>query len=89
MSPRTTVDSLSEKSTNDNITPTTHGNCSSDDVEDELPWPTAALSRIITDNETYPEGGLRGWLVVFGSFCGMLASFGFMNTSRFQFASFH
>jgi MFS family permease len=28
----------------------------------------------------YPEGGLRAWLVVFGSFCGMLASFGFMNT---------
>jgi hypothetical protein len=32
------------------------------------------------DDTPYPEGGLRGWLVVFGSFCGMLASFGFMNT---------
>lgn len=30
---------------------------------------------------TYPEGGLRAWLVVFGSFCGMTAAFGFMNTS--------
>jgi len=29
---------------------------------------------------TYPEGGLRAWLVVFGSFCGMTAAFGFMNT---------
>ncbi|KAL8654754.1 MAG: hypothetical protein Q9226_003302, partial [Calogaya cf. arnoldii] len=27
----------------------------------------------------YPEGGLRAWLVVFGSFSGMLASFGLMN----------
>ena len=29
---------------------------------------------------TYPEGGLRAWLVVFGSFSGMLACFGLMNT---------
>lgn len=29
---------------------------------------------------TYPEGGLRAWLVVFGSFSGMLAAFGMMNT---------
>ena len=28
----------------------------------------------------YPEGGLRAWLVVFGSFCGMTAGFGYMNT---------
>ena len=29
---------------------------------------------------TYPEGGLRAWLVVLGSFSGMLACFGLMNT---------
>lgn len=29
---------------------------------------------------TYPEGGLEAWLVVFGAFAGMLASFGLMNT---------
>ncbi|KAL8920566.1 MAG: hypothetical protein Q9208_006188 [Pyrenodesmia sp. 3 TL-2023] len=29
---------------------------------------------------TYPEGGLQAWLVVLGSFSGMLASFGQMNT---------
>ncbi|KAL9117967.1 MAG: hypothetical protein Q9187_005493 [Circinaria calcarea] len=29
---------------------------------------------------TYPEGGLRAYSVVFGSFCGMLAAFGLMNT---------
>lgn len=28
----------------------------------------------------YPEGGLRAWSVVFGSFSGMLASFGLMNS---------
>lgn len=28
----------------------------------------------------YPEGGVRAWLVVFGSFSGMTASFGLMNT---------
>ena len=29
---------------------------------------------------TYPEGGLQAWLVVLGSFSGMTASFGYMNT---------
>ena len=29
----------------------------------------------------YPEGGLRAWLVVFGSFSGMTASFGVLNMS--------
>ncbi|KAL8966259.1 MAG: hypothetical protein Q9183_003451, partial [Haloplaca sp. 2 TL-2023] len=29
---------------------------------------------------TYPEGGLRAWLVVLGSFSGMVAGFGLMNT---------
>lgn len=32
------------------------------------------------DDIEYPEGGLRAWLVVFGSFCGMTAGFGYMNT---------
>ena len=29
----------------------------------------------------YPEGGRRAWLVVYGSFSGMTASFGLMNTT--------
>lgn len=29
---------------------------------------------------SYPEGGLAAWLVVFGSFIGMTAGFGLMNT---------
>lgn len=32
------------------------------------------------DEPDYPEGGLRAWLVVLGSFLGMTASFGYMNT---------
>ena len=31
------------------------------------------------DAKSYPEGGLRAWLVVLGSFSGMTASFGIMN----------
>ena len=34
------------------------------------------------DDTAYPEGGLRAWLVVLGAFCGMMAAFGFMNTSK-------
>lgn len=34
----------------------------------------------LPSNATYPEGGLRAWLVVLGSFSGMLAGFGLMNT---------
>jgi hypothetical protein len=41
--------------------------------------PPASLYSV-GDETPYPEGGLRAWLVVFGSFCGMTASFGFMNT---------
>ncbi|CAJ2503448.1 Uu.00g108420.m01.CDS01 [Anthostomella pinea] len=31
-------------------------------------------------DEMYPEGGLEAWLVVFGSWCGLTASLGLMNT---------
>lgn len=31
--------------------------------------------------DTYPEGGLRAWLVVLGSFSGMTASFGILNSA--------
>ncbi|KAI1820070.1 major facilitator superfamily domain-containing protein [Xylaria intraflava] len=30
--------------------------------------------------ETYPEGGLEAWLVVFGSWCGLVAALGLLNT---------
>ncbi|KAI0542632.1 major facilitator superfamily domain-containing protein [Xylaria digitata] len=31
-------------------------------------------------DETYPEGGLEAWLVVFGSWCGLVAALGLLNT---------
>lgn len=33
------------------------------------------------DGHAFPEGGLRAWLVVFGSFSGMTASFGILNSA--------
>jgi hypothetical protein len=33
-----------------------------------------------TDRNTYPEGGLRAWSVVFGAWCGLVACFGLMNS---------
>lgn len=47
-----------------------------DDSKEALDAPSDRLE----DQVTYPEGGLRAWLVVFGSFSGMLAAFGMMNT---------
>ncbi|KAE8348987.1 putative MFS monocarboxylate transporter [Aspergillus coremiiformis] len=33
-----------------------------------------------TDGNTYPEGGLEAWLVVFGSWAGLFAALGLVNT---------
>ncbi|OJJ35492.1 hypothetical protein ASPWEDRAFT_155349 [Aspergillus wentii DTO 134E9] len=43
---------------------------------------TARLSRVTTDADgnTYPEGGLQAWLVVFGSFMGLFGSLGLVNS---------
>lgn len=35
---------------------------------------------IASVDEAYPEGGWQAWLVVFGSFCGLFASLGLMNS---------
>jgi hypothetical protein len=59
------------------------------DIEDGLPStlgpvkehtsaPVDSESNPLSDGEAYPEGGLTGWLVVLGSFSGMLAAFGMM-----------
>ncbi|KAK6070762.1 riboflavin transporter [Seiridium cupressi] len=41
---------------------------------------SASDPRTLLQDETYPEGGLEAWLVVFGSFCGLVASLGLMNS---------
>jgi len=33
------------------------------------------------DKDDFPEGGLKGWLVVCGSFCGSFAVFGIINST--------
>ncbi|KAI4102537.1 MAG: hypothetical protein LQ345_007369 [Seirophora villosa] len=40
---------------------------------------TPASAEVQPEVITYPEGGLQAWLVVLGSFSGMLAAFGQMN----------
>lgn len=41
---------------------------------------TRSRASVAPDGTIYPEGGLRAWLVVFGSFCGLVASLGLMNS---------
>lgn len=45
------------------------------------PLATDLPSRSQTVSYAYPEGGLRAWLVVLGSFSGMTACFGLLNTN--------
>lgn len=47
--------------------------------------PPAASIYSAGGEAVYPEGGRQGWLVVLGSFCGMLSSFGFMNSSMYWY----
>ena len=48
----------------------------------EVPSNPATASRVSTDayGNTYPEGGRQAWLCVLGSFCGLMAALGMMNT---------
>lgn len=47
--------------------------------------PSDRLSDRSNDDDDFPEGGLRAWLVVFGSFCAMFIVFGIVNsTAAFQ-----
>lgn len=41
---------------------------------------SASDPQTLLKDEAYPEGGLEAWLVVFGSFCGLFASLGLMNS---------
>lgn len=42
--------------------------------------PTPTLTPAHESDVTYPEGGLQAWLVVLGSFSGMVVGFGLLNT---------
>src|SRR5258708_26647862 len=46
-----------------------------------LPTPEESSPPSSPDDEfTYPEGGLRAWLVVFGAWCGIFGSLGIANS---------
>ncbi|RFU35277.1 hypothetical protein B7463_g1073, partial [Scytalidium lignicola] len=42
--------------------------------------PFSSDTLLVEDGHTYPEGGLQAWLVVIGSWCGMMTSIGIANT---------
>lgn len=46
----------------------------------DIPQPTSDSASLTPDDHIYPEGGLKAWLVVFGSWCGMFASLGIANS---------
>jgi MFS family permease len=46
----------------------------------DIKRPSTKIIEDIDLKNEYPEGGLRAWLVVFGSWCALFASLGIMNT---------
>lgn len=46
------------------------------DVEKRDPTPPSGAS---IDPNSFRDGGLKAWMVVFGGFCGMFVSFGWIN----------
>lgn len=75
-----TDESLGQK--NEGHQSSSESNVSIDGHNGGLPQVSRTKSRasVAPDGTFYPEGGLRAWLVVFGSFCGLLAALGLMNT---------
>lgn len=39
-----------------------------------------SLQQEVPADNSYPEGGLRAWLVVLGAWCAMIPSMGFLNS---------
>ncbi|KIW69835.1 hypothetical protein PV04_02159 [Phialophora macrospora] len=62
--------------------PRSSSSSSSAPTLNQVPSNLATASRVSTDayGNTYPEGGKQAWLCVFGSFCGLMAALGMMNT---------
>jgi hypothetical protein len=49
-------------------------------IQQPLERDSSILPILSEDELTYPEGGLRAWLVIFGCWCGMFASLGLIST---------
>ena len=65
---------------NDRLTPRDHNGPLSTSTGGPIPSEKTEPQDQI-DGHTFPEGGLRAWLVVLGSFSGMTASFGILNSA--------
>jgi MFS family permease len=46
---------------------------------EEIPTPPRPAMKAMMDRASFPDGGLTAWLCVFGAFCGLFASFGWVN----------
>lgn len=59
-----------------------HSSSSDEAEQDRSAYNMETATRVSTDpyGNTYPEGGLEAWLVVFGSFMGLFGSLGLVNT---------
>ncbi len=49
-------------------------------IEEPVPDTPSSLLYGLDDVETFPDGGSKAWLVVLGSFMGLIATFGFINS---------
>ncbi|KAL3472213.1 major facilitator superfamily domain-containing protein [Aspergillus californicus] len=70
-------DSQAQQTSGDGLYRRTSGETAPDDAAHR-----DTMSRVTTDADgnTYPEGGLKAWLVVLGCFLGLFASLGLVNT---------
>jgi hypothetical protein len=48
---------------------------------DQKPLPNSDVSTLTEEEEDFPEGGLRGYGVVAGAFCGLFSVFGIINST--------
>lgn len=46
--------------------------------------PLRGLGEKNDDSESFPDGGLRAWLVVLGAFFGLFVSFGWTNCAIYS-----
>jgi len=65
-------------------TPEKDGTLTTSSMDEESSRESVSAEEVKDEND-YPEGGFRAWLVVFGSFTGMMACFGIMNTGKYAF----
>lgn len=47
----------------------------------ERPTPDSDVSSLTDEKDDFPEGGLRGYSVVIGAFCGLFSVFGIINST--------